>query len=306
MSEHRVKLRERGYRFRLGAVRYSDLCYLAAADPDATSAALPHTVFFSYDRGTWGVAPPSSWNAISMCVVRQPTERMIAIGEHGNVRVIGGGEDSEHTIADTPDGPRRVGPLREVRAIAQEAYACGMGRQVYRRSEAGPWVRIDQDIGTAAAADAVFGFESIHGFDAGDLYAVGWHGEIWHFDGTTWHRVDSPTSLLLTRVLCAPDGWAYACGARGVLLRGRGDTWTILSSAAPTADLHDLEWWGDHLIASSTRALYRWTGSNLEVLSTGDLVAATCHQLDAADGILWSVGETDILQLDAERWTRIE
>jgi len=241
-----------------------------------------------------------------MCVALHPAERMIAIGEHGHVRVIGGGEDREETIGEVAKGPRAIGPMREVRTIAQIAYACGMGRQVYRRPEAGQWERLDADIGSVPAADPVFGFESIHGFDADELYAVGWHGEIWWFDGKKWTQVDSPTNLLLTRVFCAPDGWAYACGQIGVLLRGRRDRWEILSKGDPNTELWDLEWFGEQLLASSTRALYRWNGSAFEIVNTGDEIATTCYQLDAADGILWSVGETDILQFDGETWTRIE
>lgn len=57
----------------------------------------------------------------------------------------------------------------------------------------------------------------IYGMDmlsAGDGWAVGWHGTLMRWEGTTWRPVDSPTRSHLNAVsMAAPDdGWAVGSG----------------------------------------------------------------------------------------------
>jgi hypothetical protein len=231
---------------------------------------------------------------------------MVAISEEGRVGVVGSGEDFEEQIGRGEDHPEKRGPLREVRTIAGRAYACGMDRQVYRRDAAHAWTCIDMDMRKAPAALDVFGFESIHGFSENDIYAVGWHGEIWHFDGSRWSRIESPTDLILTRVFCAEDGRVYICGQQGMLIRGRGSSWQVVEHGDTQEDLWDLQWFNGRLYLSTTRMLYILEDDRLKIVDTGDEIPATCYHLDAADGIMWSIGAKDILQFDGQTWTRIQ
>jgi hypothetical protein len=297
-------LTEKGFRFRTAAIRSAELGYAVALDVDMED--LPHTNFFIWDEEAWGHYDPSKWNALSVCVPSAPKEQMVAIGEHGNVRVIGSGDDLEEMIADGDNSPEARGPLREVRAIGGRAYACGMDRQVYRREAPGVWKCIDADMRRAPAADPVFGFESIHGFSEKDIYAVGWHGDVWHYNGRRWQRVEMPTNAILTRVLCAGDKNVYIAGRNGLLIRGRGDTWTIVPQEGAASDLWDLEWFRERLYISTTRAIYTLEGDDLVVVETEDEVPASCYHLDSRDGVLWSIGEEDILEFDGEEWRRID
>jgi hypothetical protein len=231
---------------------------------------------------------------------------MVSISEDGLVRILGSQDNFEEQIGRGEDHPEKRGPLREVRTIGGYAYACGMDRQVYRRAAAQSWVCIDQDMRRAEAAMDVFGFESIHGFGESDIYAVGWHGEVWHFDGGRWRRIEAPTNLILTRVFCAEDGEVYICGQRGILLKGRGARWEVIEQQETQEDLWDLQWFNGKLYLSTTRMLYTLEGDRLERVETGDEIAGSCYHLDAADGILWSIGAKDILQFDGEEWTRIQ
>jgi hypothetical protein len=300
------ELKELKYRFRSGAVRNGGIGYVLGIDEDLQSEALPHTVFYMWYENQWNGFDLSKWNALSVCVPSNPKEQMVAIGEHGNVRVIGSGDDGEEMIADGDNTPESRGPLREVRTIGGRAYACGMDRQVYRREAPGLWKCIDGNMRKIPAADPVFGFESVHGFSEKDIYAVGWHGEVWHFSGRQWQRIEMPTNAILTRVLCAGDKNVYIAGRSGLLIRGRGNAWSIVPQDGVGADLWDLEWFGDRLYASTTRAIYTLEGDDLTVVETDDEVPASCYHLDARDGILWSIGEEDILEFDGEEWKRIE
>lgn len=293
---------ERGYRFRSGAVRYRDLAYVLCIDPNLERDKLPHTAFYVLDVEEWGMFDIGRWNARSICIVQQPKEQAIALGEHGNVRIMGNGDDYDEQII-CPGTELSI--LREVRAIGGFAYACGMDRQVFKRRQRGDWVALHGNMPAQPAIDIVFGFESIHGFSEQDIHAVGWHGEIWHFDGQTWQPCDSPTNINLTRVHCADDGWAYACGMHGTLLRGRQGNWEVIEHEATGADFWGLEWFDGRLYLSTQHNLFVLNGNALELVDMGEDVPGSCHHLSAADGVLWSIGADDILSFDGSRWTRI-
>jgi len=62
-----------------------------------------------------------------------------------------------------------------------------MDRQVYRREDVNKWVCLDATMRPGKDAGVV-GFESVTGFSAKDVYAAGWGGEIWRFDGSKSSR----------------------------------------------------------------------------------------------------------------------
>ncbi|WP_369940120.1 hypothetical protein [Xanthomonas medicagonis] len=290
-----------GYRFRSAAVRYHDLVYVLCIDPGLAEAQLPHTAFYALDAGDWCMFEIGRWNAHSVCIVQYPKEQAIALGEHGDVRVMGNGDDYDERIACEGVAP---GILREIRNVAGYAYVCGMDRQVFRRTAPSTWLALHGDMPEQPAKDLVFGFESIHGDSERSLYAVGWHGEIWCFDGAAWSRCASPTEAHLTRVCCAGDGWVYACGMGGVLLRGRGAQWQIIGHHATDADFWDLAWFADTLHVSTRDAVYALRGDRLEPVG-GGLAPDSCHRLSSADGVLWSIGDQAISAFDGQAWTRV-
>ena len=294
------------FSFRTGALREACFGYTLCAHDELSSDDVPHTLVLGWDQGTWRRGPLSqlTWVAESACLVQVPKQQMVAVGATGKVIVAGRGEMYEENIyaAGTPDD--REGWFREVREIAGKAYAVGMGRQAYLRDARDHWVRIDHTL--PGSLEGMEGLESIHGFAPDELYAVGWGGEIWSFDGRSWSPAGSPTNLLLTRVLCAGDGNVYACGQAGLLVRGRGQTWEVVEQDDTQEDIWDLEWFGDTLYVSTTRFLYTLDGTSLRLVEFEEETPETCYHLSTADGVLWSIGFKDIVAFDGSSWTRIE
>jgi len=57
--------------------------------------------------------------------------------------------------------------------IAERAFIVGMRRMVYRCDGVAMWTRIDQGVRCAEDDESDAGFNSIHGFNETDIYAVG-------------------------------------------------------------------------------------------------------------------------------------
>ena len=84
------------------------------------------------------------------------------------------------------------------------------------------------------------------------------------------------------------------------------DRWETIDQEATDSDLWDLEWFAGKLYISTLHALYWLNGDQLELVDFGELIPNSCHSLSSADGLLWSIGENDILAFDGTSWARVE
>ncbi|MCY1299630.1 hypothetical protein D9M69_462900 [compost metagenome] len=289
-----------------GAVRYSYLGYLLLTQDDLVVEGVPHSMLFTLNRGNWG-AQNLQWMACSGSVIHVPNERFLALGEEGFVWAIGGGESKEEDpVGDGELSPETRGPLREIRGICRgKAYAVGTCRQAYVRDESNVWRCIDQTAQTAVADITNTSFESIDGFSEQEIYTVGWEGEIWQYDGTRFVQIESPTNLALYKVRCGADGYVYACGQLGILLRGRGNKWEVIDHESTVEDLWGMEYFNEKLYVSSTHFVYALENGKLERVDFGEDIPGTCYHLSAADGIMWSIGAKDVMEFNGEAWKRI-
>ena len=258
----------------------------------------PHTEIAQWDNGKLD-SFRIDWEAHSACVCQHPSEQLIAVGETGRILVVGQGEISEELLP-RPEEYFEDNPIREVRAINGVAYVTGLGRDVYRRDDVNRWTQLGPGLDVR---EDIAGFESIHGYSHVELYAAGWAGELWRYNGTFWSEINSPTNVVLTRVLCTGDGQVYACGQAGVLLRGRSDRWKTTAQSTTTADLWDLEYFRQKLFVTTMQFLYTLSEDEyLELVDFGGEIPTTCHHLSAADGVMWSIGEKDIVVFDGSTW----
>lgn len=288
-----------------GAVRYSDLSYLITTHDAAFSEGYTDSILFTRDRGIWQ-SGTVTWLGCSGTVCHVPAERYLVLGTNGSIRASGGGVIKEEvSIASCGVDPRKRGPLREIRGIAKgRAYAVGTCRQAYVREDEDQWRCIDQSaqIGDTPITDT--SFESIDGFNEQEIYTVGWEGEIWKYDDSLFTPQNSPTDLALYKVRCATDGFVYACGQLGTLIRGRNDQWEIIEHGSTREDLWGMEVLNGELYVSSTHSVYRLEDGKLRPVDFGDDVPRTCYHLSAADGIMWSIGAKDIMEFDGSTWKR--
>jgi hypothetical protein len=287
-----------------GAVRYFDLAYLLATYDEAVRDGIPHTRLISLDQGDWG-GDDLDWTATSCTVVLEPAERFIAISPAGRVQTSGGGEFVEEaSISVHGTGPQQRGPLRSVRGIGH-AYACGTNRQLYRRTAPGAWEDLARAATPAEDEWGQFCFESVDGFSETDIYAVGWEGEIWHYDGEQLQKIESPTDRTLHAIRCAGNGTACAAGQSGVILEGRGNDWTPISQHQTTDTFRSIEWFQDRLYLATSDQVYELEDGELRPVAWGEDIPQTCLRLSAQDDRGWSIGAKDVMELKNSHWTRV-
>lgn len=290
-----------GLIMRTAMVRLPGLGYIYAADPKKEADEIQHAITFKYKDGTF-IRGEANYDAHSLAIVSQPELGLIAVSGSGYYSAImASGTSTGDIFDDSAPAPRtpRTGGIRSVAAIDGQAFAVGLRGMVYRFEGPKRWTRIDDGL------PETFNAQAIHGFSGAEIYAVGREGAIWRFDGQNWHPCESPTSVTLTSVKCAPNGMTYIAGHRGVLLQGRNDMWSVINQTEVVDDIWDLEWFVDALYVSTMSNVYRLKQSQLEAVDFGDDRPKSCYQLSAGQDVMWSNGEFDLMSYDGIEWTRI-
>jgi hypothetical protein len=226
---------------------------------------------------------------------------LIAVGEYGQVVMISqNGAATDDTINASGVSPEGRGPLCRGVVIEDSVVMVGMNRQVYRRDPTGEWIVMEAGL---PASDQVTGFNGVAGSSLSSLYAVGWDGEIWKFDGSRWNPMVSPTHWILTAVCVADDGRVYSCGQNGSVLRATNDRWEALKTEC-WDDLWAIECFQGEIFAAGLRRLWR-----LNAADELDLVdAAECESFGTfakCKGALWSIGAKAVMSYDGKDWNQL-
>ena len=101
---------------------------------------------------------------------------------------------------------------------------------------------------------------SLHARRADDIWAVGYDGQIRHWDGTGWRSTPSGTGVLLRGVWAASAGEAWAVGLEGTLLHWDGVEWSPVDLGT-SADLSDVSGRSPSDVwVVGVNASFRWDG----------------------------------------------
>jgi hypothetical protein len=177
---------------------------------------------------------------------------------------------------------------------------------VYRRPN-GAWQAMDRGLRRKFDGENVERMLlSIDGFSSKNIYVCGFEGEIWHWDGRKWSRIDSPTNMPLQCVLCAPDGNAYFCGAAGHLYALLPDgSWEDLSNPKVSkATLQHMTLFKGRLYIAADEKLLYLDSKTLKAVTSPKEGTFRALQIDASEDLLWCVGEEDVFSFDGKKWTR--
>lgn len=281
-----------------GAARFADLVYILSKGKTLLEQDIAHTSAVAVDRGSWQGVENTDWDSTAIAVAKKPLEKLVFVGEDGDVCTYVGGKSTREKIKPAPI------LIRNAKTIKGLVHVCGMRRQLYRRIDECNWIDISAPF---SEANEEAGFEAIDGFAIEELYAVGWNGEIWQYNDTKWINRDSPTNVILTSICCAADETVYIGGREGALLKGRKDSWEIIKwEDNIDVDIWDLCWFNNTLYVATTSYLYTLNGNQLDEVDFGEVDVSSCFSLTESDGVLWSIGNKDVLSFDGTSWKRYD
>ncbi|MBW1298468.1 hypothetical protein [Aquimarina litoralis] len=283
-----------------------DIAYSISESEHTDSKSESLSYFFRWKDG-WS-KQELQLEAVSIAVCEKPEIQVFIIGNMGNLFRWGKNGFSPEVIDISEEGPQHYGNIRNTATIDGHVYVVGMGRTVYKNDDVGSWIRHDYDI---RDAEGSVGFNAIGGYQEDELYAVGFDGEIFYYNGNKWNQVKSPTKLILNAVVCTPNSKVYACGQNGTLLFGRYDKWEIINQKVVTDTFLSAVWFLDKLYLSTSKGLFQYTEAQgmkeVTKLPENELIpGASFNVLSCSENWLWSAGRKLIMRTkDGKHWEKV-
>jgi hypothetical protein len=276
---------------------------IVMSNDDMRAQQIPFSYVAVWREEVWLAGGSPNWDALAIVNTRHPFIQLVVIGPHGNVHLTGSGDRHEEMIADGDFSPAKLSMLRGARTIEGLPLVCGMKKQVYLREDAHQWRCISKEI---AGGPGVHGFEAIDGFSLNDIYAVGWAGEVWHYNGADWTKIDIPETNLLTDVCCAGDGMVYIIGRGGTFIVGKQHNWQVYKIKEPV-ELVSLCWFNGMLYAASLYNIFTCSADGrIEPVDIPGDYPETCGKLAPGTNSMLSAGERDWFTFDGTNWKRID
>ena len=225
---------------------------------------------------------------------------LVARNGDGQVSVVGSGKAWPDEFIH-----RRGWPITmRIKCINGYAYSVGAARKIYKRVEIGNWIMLDAGIPESEATSEQ-GFNDMDAFSETDMYAVGGHGDIWHYNGQRWQQMHFPTVEQLGTVTCAGDGNVYITGEGGSLWIGRESIWQCVHQGASTLLWNDALWFENKLWLASDYQLRQWNGKEMQKVEHQGKQIHTSGHMDARDGLLVIASPSEVRAYDGKEWRLI-
>lgn len=238
---------------------------------------LPKTRFLSviYDRPvTVASLPMAEFGGFTFATICRGTNPAEYIAVDSRSQVYSGSslrnniEKSIDEVIDMRTHQNGVGVIRKMVRAADQVFALGTYRKIYRRIGVEQWIELGKegkgvplpaDIETGSNYLMNMGFRDMSAFSPTDMYAVGGNGDAWRFDGNKWHDCNLPTNASLWTVCCAGDGIVYITELNGSVWAGRENKWSRIATAdiAPGFQPVDSMWFNGRLYLGGQEGI--WT-----------------------------------------------
>jgi hypothetical protein len=244
----------------------------------------------------------------------RPSGLITSKDRDGDTWPFGGGSGPMEQIA-----PGKWTGANRLKCINGFTYSVGSSRDIYKRVAVGQWVPFVNGFPTASelpdfskmstskmlSITRTYGFNDMDAFSESDMYAVGGHGDVWHFDGKQWRQMGFPSNVQLATVTCAGDGNVYISGEGGSLWVGQKSTWKSLYKGSSGVLWNDVLWFDNKLWLASDYQFRIWNGKELErVMYKGESVSINGN-MDAYDGLLAVASLEVVMTFDGKEWRTI-
>jgi hypothetical protein len=224
------------------------------------------------------------------------------LGKRGEVARVGDDINYEQ-VPDAGTGPDANGYVNRIALIEDRLYVCGFRRQVCVRDASG-WKRMDHGLLEPRSARGS-SLEAIDGVAQDCLYAVGNKGQIWHFDGSRWRQCACPTNVDLHEVRCVSRDQVLVVGQKGTVLLGSGDNWKVITDDEFDEDLWGVESFGGEIYVAGYGGIGKIHANGIAPVDTALKRVVLGYRLRAKEGVLWSIGNDDIVAFDGKRWREV-
>ena len=312
------------------AIRQSNLIYFCAKkklsaeeESSLSDSQIPSRIIaINTERDeddNWGFQEIEGMNYPVIGVSRAPFPRpsglLTSNDGDGDTWAMGGGSNGPmEQIA-----PGKWPGTNRLKCINGFTYSVSGCRDIYKRVAVGQWIPFTKGFPTEAeqpdfsrmASDKMlditsgYGFNDLDAFSESDMYAVGGHGDVWHFDGREWSQMGFPSNVQLGTVTCAGDGNVYISGEGGSLWVGRESTWKLIYKGGSSILWNDVLWFDDKLWLASDYQLRIWNGKALESVTHEGRRVPICGNMDAHDGILVVASLECVMSFDGHEWRTI-
>lgn len=272
-----------------------DHIHVASIIDEVVEDTSEHALVFSYVDGQWKYREINNAHT-SLCVIEEPTPKVFNLTADGEVRIFELPGFATEIIDSSDEGPSDLLQMRCIRPIGRRLYAAGMARRVYRRDAPNTWVPVDQ--GTFVPRDqrhVAVGFNTIGGLSEEAIYAAGYKGEIWFYDGQVWEQQASPANVALTSLAVVEDGTVYICGLAGMLIAGRRGQWLVIEQDVTEDDFWGITEFRGRIYVSAYDGVFRLDDNELVRINMGLKIPVSTAYLDARDGVMWSVGQKHLV-----------
>ncbi len=231
----------------------------------------------------------------------RPGGMVVAMNRDGDVWPFGGGNGPAEEIA-----PSAWPGTQRLKCLSGYTYSVGLAHEIYKRVGVGKWERVPGIPAPKGEAQIkAAGFNDLDAFSETDMYAVGGHGDVWHFDGSAWRQMGFPTNEQLGTVTCAGDGNVYITSEGGSLWVGQKSTWKLLEQRGSSVLWNDVQWFNGQLWLCSDYMLRVWNGK--EIVSPeheGKPILASGH-MDTYDGLLAVADLWSVSTFDGNTWRKV-
>lgn len=290
--------------FVTGVPMSTDTGWVVMAMDNLAEQEIEHSAILKYNQGVFESVCLKMFRSKYVAWLTN-LEEAVFVGDNGECAVVG--VDSivrDEYVTSSSRSPRNTGHIRGAAAIGDDVIVVGMQRQVYRRTGVSGWVDMMQGIPPSDSA-GITGFECVLAVSPDEIYAAGWRGELWMFDGTRWNRLDSPTNGIITSLCLDENGEIIGCGRKGLFIRGRGDKWRVIEGLICPDDLWSVISISGRIYAAGLRFLYALSDDKIEIIDFENIRASTFGSLVSGGGVLWSMGEKDLLSFNGSNWKRL-
>jgi len=218
----------------------------------------------------------------------------VIIGDTGKYTAVLGGSSVSGIIAEED-------ALAAANVIRTSVMAVGITGGVYRMKDPHTWEQLGNPLVTT-------NLEAVCEYPSGGFLVCGWEGLVAHYEGESVQRLESGTNVILTDIICDDGGEIFACGQRGIILRGAMGALRPLNLEGIIEDFWSITKFREDVYVSSITALYKLVDDEkLELVEfDGDGIPVSFYHLHACeDSLLLSVGQKDAVVYDGKDWTRI-